>query len=95
MGVPACWFQTTNNADCVVVIKPKFSEEFDGVLPRSIRTSMSVFSRQIEFDQKRRVLFSINFSQEGEKAKDWFMEEGAREMQNLLGFQSWVVKIGN
>ncbi len=84
----------TNNADCVVVIKPKFSEDFEDELPRSIRTSMSVFSRQIEFSKKQRVLFSLNSTQGGEKATEWFMEEGAREMQNLLGFQSWVVTVG-
>ncbi len=85
----------TDNADCVVVIKPRFSEGFEGDLPRSVRTSMSVFSRQMEFDQKRRVLFSINFTQDGEKAKEWFLNEGAKEMQHLLGFRSWVVQIGH
>lgn len=85
----------TDNADCVVVIKPKFSEEFNGELPRSVRTSMSVFSRQLEFDRKRRVAFSMRFSADSsEEAKEWFLEIGAREMQVMLGFQSSTVSIG-
>lgn len=84
-----------SNADCVVVIKPKFSDEFAGELPRSVRTSMSVFSRQLEFDKKRKVQFSLNYSgKDGEKAKDWFLQQGAREMQDLLGFRNWAVTIG-
>lgn len=84
----------TNNADCVVVIKSKFSEDFNEEFPRAVRTSMSVFSRQLQFDKKEKVFFSFTFSQGGEKVRDWFIEEGAREMQLALGFQSWVVGIG-
>lgn len=83
-----------NNADCVVVIKPKFSEDFNEELPRAVRTSMSVFSRQLQFDKKQKVFFSFTFSQGGEKVRDWFIEQGARELQLALGFQSWVVGIG-
>lgn len=84
----------TNNADCVVVIKPKFSDDFSDGLPRAVRTSMSVFSRQLQFDQKQRVLFSFSYSKDGENAKEWFVKEGAREMQALMGFQSSVITIG-
>lgn len=83
----------TDNADCVVVIKSKFSEDFNEELPRAVRTSMSVFSRQLQFDKKQKVLFSFNSSQGGEKVREWFIEQGAREMQLALGFQSWVVSL--
>lgn len=84
----------TDNADCVVVIKPKFSEDFNEELPRAVRTSMSVFSRQLQFDKKQKVFFSITFSQGGEKVQEWFIKEGAREMQLALGFQTWAVGMG-
>ncbi len=83
-----------SNADCVVVIKPKFSNEFDGGLPRSIRTSMSVFSRQLELEGKGRVAFSLSLAKDSEAARDWFIEQGAREMARLLGFQRWTVTVG-
>lgn len=84
----------TNDADCVVVIKPKFSEEFSGELPRSVRTSMSVFITQLEFDRKRKIQFFLQTTQGGEQARDWFIQEGAREMQHLLGFDQSSITVG-
>lgn len=84
----------TDNADCVVVIKAKFTEDFNEELPRAVSTSMSVFSRQLQFNKKQKVFFSFTVSQGGEKVRDWFIEEGARQLQLALGFQSWVVGIG-
>ena len=84
----------TRDADCVVVIKPKFSEEFSGELPRSVRTSMSVFITQLEFDRKRKIQFFLKTTQGGEQARDWFIQEGAREMQHLLGFDQSSITVG-
>ncbi len=84
----------TNNADCVVYVQPKFANEFGEGLPRSVRTSMTVFSRQLEFESKGKVLFIFRYSPPaGDKAKAWFLEEGAQEMTRLLGFENWAVTL--
>jgi hypothetical protein len=85
----------TDNADCVVVIKPRFSNEFTSGLPRSIRTSMSVLIRQLQLENRHKVMFSFAYSQpQGESAKNWFIESGSREIQQFLGFESSSIGIG-
>lgn len=82
----------TDGADCVVSVQPKFSSEFGEGLPRSIRTSMSVFSRNVEFTSKEKVSFVFRYSPgNGDEAKRWFEATGAQEMAQVLGFGNWVV----
>ena len=81
----------TDDADCVVVVKQKFSDEFDGRLPRAVTTSMSVFSRKLGLESRRKVKFVISTGLNGKKSMEWFLEKGASEMTKLMAFETWTV----